>query len=423
MGKLPFVKDAGRVPVLALILIGLTLGSTAIAEPAGRWAQWGGPNRDFQAPAKGLASSWPEDGPKQLWSRELGDGYSSILVDEGRLYTMYRAEDKEAVIALDPKTGKTVWERRYDSAPRDEHVRQFGSGPRATPLLTGGRLYTIGVSGLMHCLKAEDGSVVWSQDLWGEELGGSFLNHGYSSSPVEYGDTVIVLVGGENASLVAFAKADGKVVWKGQSFKNSYSAPQILEVHGKAQLITYMADELVGVDPTSGELLWRYEITNQWQQNISMPVLLDGKYLFLSSLQAGARGLELVEKDGKIEPQELWTTRKIQFYHSNTVRQGDHVYGTTGTGGVYFLASVNARTGEIAWRKRGFAKANVLAADGKLVILDEDGKLYLATATPEDLVVHAEAQVLEKPAWTAPTIVGSTMYLRDLKTISAHDLS
>ncbi len=423
MSKPPVAKVAGRKLALALLLISVALVATLAAEPASRWAQWGGPNRDFQAPAAGLAASWPEDGPKKLWSRDLGDGYSTVLVDGERLYTMYRAADKEAVIALERKTGKTIWEQRYDSAPRDGHISQFGDGPRATPLLSGDRLYTIGVSGMMHSLKTADGSVVWSHDLWGEGFDGSFLNHGYSSSPVEYGDTVIALVGGEGASLVAFAKQDGKVVWKSQSFKNSYSAPQILHAAGRDQLITYMAEELVGIDPATGELLWRYEIANQWKQNISMPVLVEGRYLFLTSIQAGARGLELVAKDGKIEVLEHWSTRKIQLHHSNVVRQGDWVYGTTGGGGVYFMAAVNARTGEIGWRKRGFAKANCIGADGKLLILDENGKLYLATATPEDLVIHAEAQILEKAAWTAPTIVGNTMYVRDLKTIAALDLS
>jgi outer membrane protein assembly factor BamB len=233
---------------------------------------------------------------------------------------------------------------------------------------------------------------------------------------------VIALVGGEGQSLVAFNKVDGSVVWKAQSFKNSYSAPQILTVNGQDQLVTFMAEELIGVNPSDGALLWSYQISNQWLQNINMPSLVEGRYLFLSSNQVGSRGLELVTKEGKTEVKETWSTRKIQFYHQTTVLEGEWVYGTTGSGAVQFMSGINVKTGEIAWRKRGFAKANVVAADGKLLILDENGQLYLATATPQDLTIHSKAEILEKVAWTTPTIVGKTLYVRDTKTIKALNL-
>lgn len=411
----------GLAAVLATLLILVLAVPVTVADASGRWLQWGGPNGDFHAPSDGLASSWGDSGPPELWSRQLGDGYSAILVDGGRLYTMYRKGDREAVIALDAATGKTVWEHAYDSAPSENHVSQFGDGPRATPLISGDRIYTIGVSGVMHSLKTGDGSVVWTHDLWGE-LGGSFLSHGYSSSPVEHGDTVIALVGGEGHALVAFNKDDGAVAWKGLDFGNSYSTPQVVEVHGKDQLVTFMADELIGVDPSTGELQWRYPVGNQFKQNINMPVVTDGQYVFLSTLQAGSRGLKLVAADGKTEVEELWSTRKIQFYHVTTVREGDWVYGTTGSSAPYFMSAINVKTGEIGWRERGFTKSNCVGADGKLVILDEDGKLSLATATPQGLTVLSETQLLDKVSWTSPTIVGKTLYVRDKKSIQARNL-
>ncbi len=410
-----------RTRRLALALI-LTLAAfAAFAEPADRWTQWGGPNGDFRSPATGLADKWSEDGPAELWSRELGEGYSAILVDDGHLFTMYRTEDKEAVVALDAKTGKTVWEHRYDSAPHEGHVMQFGDGPRSTPLISGDRIYTIGIAGMMHALKKSDGSVAWSHDLW-KDFGGNFLNHGYSSSPVEYGDTVIALVGGEGHSIVAFNKSDGSVKWKSLDFDNSYSAPQVLKVDGKDQLIAFMAADVIGVDPESGELEWSYAIGNQYKQNINMPVLLDGQHLFLSTLQGGSRGLKLTRKDGKTQVEETWSTRKVQFYHVTTVRQGDWVYGTTGGGAPHFMAAINVRNGEIAWRKRGFTKSNLIGADGKLLILEESGKLSMATATPEDLAISSSAEVLEEMAWTVPTLVGKTLYVRDKKHLKALNL-
>ena len=401
----------------------LVTGQPGAGDKAGNWHQFGGPRQSFKASSLGLAAEWPAEGPSRLWSRELGEGYSAIVVDGDRLFTMYRQNKNEVVVCMNAGTGKTIWEHKYESSPRPGHVHQFGDGPRATPLIDGDRIYTIGVEGKMHALDKKTGKVAWTHDLW-DEFDGNFLVHGYSSSPIVHGNTIITLVGGENASIVAFSKKDGSVAWKNLSYGNSYSTPQILNIAGEKQLVTFMATELIGVDPDNGELKWEFHHENQWKQNVNMPkVVADGDHLFLSSPHAGARGLKLTTKDGKTMVEEVWATKKIQFYHVSTVQNGDWVYGSTGTMTPAFLAAVNIRTGEIAWRERGFAKANCIEADGRLIILDEDGNLALATATPEGLVVHSRVELLDKVAWTVPTIVGKTMFLRDKKNIMALDLS
>jgi outer membrane protein assembly factor BamB len=403
-----------------LVLAILLVASATVGEsPSGGWTQWGGPSQDFRATSTDLAASWPDEGPRKLWVRELGEGYSAILIDSGRLYVTYREDEQEAVACMNAKTGEPQWVHKYDASPHESHVHQFGDGPRSTPLISGDLLYTIGVSGKIHCLNKKDGTVLWSHDLW-NEFGGNPLNHGYSSSPIAYKNTVIVPVGGEGQSLVAFDKKDGHVVWKNLSFKNSYSTPKIFDVGGRDELIVFMAKQMIGIDPNSGDLRWEYAVENQWGQNISMPVMVDG-VLLLSSLQVGTRGLKLTRDGDKTALEEVWSTRKIQFYHVTTVRDGDYVYGSTGNG-PSFMTAINVKTGEIAWRKRGFAKANCIYADGKLIILDEDGMLYLATANAEDLTVHSQVELLDKVSWTVPTLVGKTLYVRDKKSILALDL-
>ncbi|HEX9731145.1 MAG TPA: PQQ-binding-like beta-propeller repeat protein [Thermoanaerobaculia bacterium] len=396
--------------------------SARAGEASASWSQWGGPSRDFRAPAADLATSWPAGGPEKLWSRPLGEGYSAILFEGGRLYTMYRDGAEEVVACLDAGSGETVWEHRYEHGPHERHLTQFGNGPSSTPLLAGDLLFTVGIAGRMHALSKKDGGVVWVRDLWDEDLGGNVLGNGYSSSPVAYEDTVIVLVGGEDAGLVAFNREDGSVRWRSLSFKNSYSSPQIVTVAGDEELVTFMAEELIGVDPESGELRWRYPHVNQFRHNISMPAVADGGVVFLSSPQAGARGLRLVSDGETIAVEEIWSTRRVQLFHGSSVLIGDWVYGSSGTAAPAFLTAVNVRTGEIAWRERGFARANCVEADGMLVILDEDGMLYLASATPEKLELLAKTKLLEKVAWTAPTIVGTTLYARDRKQVVAVDL-
>lgn len=408
------------------LMCGLSIVAFASASPSAsaQWTQWGGPNQDFRVDAKGLAAKWPEAGPKQLWKRDLGDGYSAILADGGRLYTMYRGENKEIVIALDAATGKTIWEHKYDSGPADGHVHEFGDGPRSTPLIIKDRLYTIGVSGTMHCLNKEDGKPYWKQELWkDEQFGGNKLNHGYSSSPVAYKNTVIALVGGKGSSIVAFDQMDGKVAWKAMDFANSYSTPKLITLDGEDQMVTFMAEEIIGFDPNNGNMKWRVAHGNQWKQNVCMPVWHpQSKTLVLSAPEAGAKGLTLTKNGDKTDVKEAWSSRKIQFYHVNSIGEGDFVYGTTGMQAPAFFAALNVKTGEVAWRERGFAKSTCLYADGKLIVLDEDGQLALASATPKGLTVESKTNILEKVTWTVPTLSGKSLFVRDKKAIVALDL-
>jgi outer membrane protein assembly factor BamB len=403
--------------------VGLALGSTAtLAEtPTGQWLQWGGPNQDWKAEAQNLADEWPEGGPPQVWSRDLGEGYSAILVDNGKLYTMYRADEKETVVCLNAEDGKTVWEHAYACEPAPGHVDQFGKGPRSTPLIVGDKLFTAGVAGTMLCLNKSTGDVNWKQELW-QDHKGSQLPHGYSSSPFAYKNTVIVLVGGEGHSIMAFDQNDGKIAWQSQDFENSYSTPKLISYEGADQLLCYMGNELVDINPENGELNWKYDIGNQFKQNICLPVFGDDGMLFFSTTMGGSRGVKLAKAEGKPSFEEVWSTRKMQLYHVTSVGIGDWVYGCSGGGAPHFFSAINRKTGDLGWRERGFGKTTCVYADGKFIMLDEDGTLALATCTPEEFKVHSKAKVLEQVAWTVPTVAGNRVYLRDQKKIMALDL-
>jgi outer membrane protein assembly factor BamB len=389
---------------------------------AASWKNWGGPTQDFRAPAGEIAASWPEDGPPIKWTRSLGGGYSAILVEAGHLYTMYRSGDEEIVICLSAASGDTIWEFRYEHPPGERHISGYGNGPNSTPVIAGDQILTIGVAGRMHALNKHTGKVAWTHELWGERFTGKLQGFGYSSSPVVYKDSVIVPLGGEGAGLVALNLKDGAVKWSALDFNNSYSSPRLMNILGEQQVVVFMAEELIGVNPDDGELRWRYPHVNQWEHNITIPEVA-GDTIFLSSPQAGARGLQFSRVDGEIQLEEIWSNRRIQFYHGSSIREGDWVYGSTGTVALTFMAAVNIRTGEIGWRERGFAKANVVEASGFLVVLDEDGALYLVKATPEEMVVKSRFQLSKSLSWTVPTIVGTTMYVRNTSRILAVDLS
>jgi len=387
------------------------------------WAQWGGPKRDFTTTSKGLAATWPATGPKQLWTRPLGAGHSAILASGNTLYTMYSVGDQEVVIALAADTGKTIWEYKYD-APAAGMNFEAGVGPHSTPLLVDNMLYTVGATGKLFALDKKSGQVAWSHDLW-KDYGGRKMDRGYSCSPLAYKNTIILTLGGrENQTLIAFNQKDGTVAWKNGSLDMSPSSPILINVDGQEQLVAFLGKVVAGIDPNNGNLLWSHPHVTEWGLNITMPVWGSDNLLFISSAYSGgSRVLKLTQKDGKTTAEELWFHRRMRVHHGTAIRIGDYVYGSSGDFGPAFFAAVNVKTGEIAYQDRTFPKSNFVLADGKLIILDEDGNLALATATPTELKVISKVSVLKNLAWTVPTLVGTKLYLRDRRTITALDLS
>ena len=392
------------------------------AQAQSDWSQWGGPARDFTVKTKGLAATWPATGPRQLWSRPLGAGHSAVLVGGNTLYTMYSVGEEETVIALAADTGKTIWEHKYPS-PHAGLDYEYGPGPHSTPLLVGDLLFTIGSRGVLNALDKKSGKVAWTHDLW-KDFGGAKFGRGYSCSPIAYKNTIILTLGGTGQTLIAFNQKDGSVAWKNQTLDVSPASPIIINVDGQDQLIAFLGKVVAGIDPNNGNMLWSHGHVTEWGLNISNPVWGPDNLLFISSAYSGgSRVLKLTQKAGKTTAEEVWFHRRMRLHHGTAIRIGDYVYGSSGDFGPAFFAAVNVKTGEIAYQDRSFPKVNFVHADGKLIILDEDGNLALATATPTELKVISKVSVLKNLAWTAPTLVGTKLYLRDRRTIAAFDLS
>lgn len=414
-----------------VLIVAVLSALAAPALPAQDWPQWGGPNRNFTSSTTGLASTWPANGPRELWSRPLGEGYSSIVAEGNRLFTMYREkagllaigkQDQEVVVALDAASGKTIWEYRYDAAPLPRMNLEYGPGPHATPLIVGNRIFTVGAMGNFLALDKATGRVLWKHDLYNEF--DVVWGRGYSCSPVAYKDTVILVTGKPGHSVIAFRQSDGGVAWKMQDFDYGPSSPILINVDGQDQLALFMADGAVGLDPANGDLLWIHPHKTDWGLNISTPVWGDGNLLFLSSAyrSGGSRALRLTQKAGKTTVQELWFTSRMRIHFGTAIRVGDYVYGTSGDFGPAFFAAVDLKTGQVAWQDRSFSRASMVYADGKFIVLDEDGNLAIVRVTPAGPEVLARAEVLTRNAWTPPTLAGTRLFIRDRRTIRAFDL-
>ena len=403
------------------------LGTGGAQDPTPGWRQWGGPDRNFRLESAELATSWPADGPEQLWSRPLGEGYSAVVVEDGTLYTMYRRGNDEVIIALDAASGTTRWEHAYDAPILDDGNFGFwlssaGPGPFSTPLLTGSRLFTVGVNGEFHALDKATGKVLWFHDLVEEfDLAGY---SGFASSPIAYGANVILPVGGRGHGVVAFDRESGAVAWKNQDFDLAPASPVLVDVEGEEQLVVLSAQHVTGLDPRNGDLLWSHPHPTEYGLNISTPVWGEGNLLFVSSAyNGGSRVIRLHREAGKTTAEEVWFNNRLRIHFGNALRIGDLVLGSSGDFGPAFFTAFDIHTGEEVWRERGFARAHMVYAGGKLVIVDEDGEIAIATATREGLQVHARAEKLTENAWTPPTLVGGRLYVRDRKNVLALDLS
>ncbi len=403
-------------------IVGLALGAVAWGSQAhAQWPQWGGPKRDFQTSSKGIAESWPEAGPKRIWERALGEGYSSIIADGTRLFTMYRNGDDEIIVALKADTGATEWEHKYNAPAFEKMETRFGKGPNSTPTIEGDLIYTLGVAGTLHCLNKNTGKPVWSHDLI-KEYKAKPPEFGFSTSGLAYKGSFILPVGGEGYGVAAFSLADGKLLWHKHDFINVYSSPIVIQVDNEDQIALLVADKVVGIDPKTGDQLWSEPLENQFKTNISTPVWGPDRVLYVSTGIAGSRGLKFSKSGGKTVVEQVWKNDKMQVSQGNALRVGDFFYGSSAGMGPAFVSAVHAKTGELAFQERGFAKANMLYADGKFLILDEEGVLAIGTVGDKAFKVHSRVSLLKPKAWTIPTLVDNRLYLRDQKNIMALSL-
>lgn len=398
----------------------LLLAAVVSFANAGDWPQWGGPTRDFASPNAKIIDKWPDAGPKTLWKRDLGAGYSSIVAANGTLYTMYRTGDDENVIALEADTGKTKWTHTYAAPIPSDAETGFGKGPNATPLIAGERVVTLSFDGRVHCLDRNTGKVLWTTHLV-KDQGGRFVQFGFASSPLLHRDMVILPVGAKGKALAAFTLADDKIRWSSGGFENSYSSPIIVDVGGKKQITLVSTKDILGFDADTGEELWSHAYKNQWDCHCTTPVDCGDGRVFYPSFEGGILLKLAAGKDGT-EVKELWTTRKIGTGQNTVVRAGDYLYGAGGSDRASFLCCARLDNGEVAWRER-VPQCNTIVAGGKLILLDENGTLRIAPAAHEKYAPACEASILEAKAWTTPTLVDGRLYLRDQKSIMAADVS
>ncbi|MFN2445816.1 MAG: PQQ-binding-like beta-propeller repeat protein [Vicinamibacterales bacterium] len=399
----------------ATLLLGLVVAAaqgTASAE----WSQWRGPNRDGISAETGLLQQWPAGGPKPLWrGTGVGEGYSSFSHAAGRLYTLGARGDTEYVVALDAATGKKVWETVNGRRFRNDR----GDGPRSTPTVDGQRLYVFGGSGDLSCLDAGTGSKIWSLNVV-QKLGGSNPYWGYSESPLVIGDRILVNVGGRRASIVAFAKQDGRILWQNHDDEAGYSSPVLLRAGSFAQAVFFTGSRVLAVDPQNGRLVWSYNRVSNGTANVATPVVRGSRVFVSSDYGTGAALLDVQAAVGGASATEVYFTRDMRNHHASSVLVGDTLYGFSSS----ILTALTFETGKTAWRNRSVGKGSVIYGDQRLYLYSEDGVVGLADASPAGYQERGRFEIaaVGPPTWSHPIIAGGRLIIRDQDHVYAYGI-
>jgi outer membrane protein assembly factor BamB len=394
-----------RIPVFLLSFFCLSIY-------AADWPQWRGPNRDGISTETGLLSSWPSGGPKVAWHvNGLGVGYSSFAIVNGKMYTQGQRGNQEFVLALDVKNGAKLWE----TVTSRNFENDRGSGPRGTPTFDNGKLYAMTGEGIVVCLDAATGKILWQADSV-RKFGGSVPHWGYSESPLIDGDRVIVMPGGHGASLVSLDKRTGEVQWKTGNDQAGYSSAILADVNGSKQVIVLSGQSAFGVQESTGELLWRYGKVANNVANIATPIYQDGAVFLSTAYDTGCALLKLNPKG----MQEVYFNRDMMNHYSSSVLVDGTLYGYTNA----LLAAMDFKTGKQLWKNRSVGKGSVAYADRHLYALGEDGVVGLIEADRDAYreVSRFEYQKGSLPSWSPLVISDGRLYLRDQDNLTAYDI-
>lgn len=400
------------------------------------WPDFLGPNRDNRSPETGIATKWPEAGPRVVWTRALVDGYAAPVISRGRLFQFDQHGGKARLVALASETGKELWKFEYRSAYQD--MLGYDNGPRCCPVVDGDRVYLFGAEGMLHCLRAATGEVVWRLDTE-KEFGVVQNFFGVGSAPLVEGDLLIAQIGGsppgspetysgrvqgDGSGVVAFDKRTGKVKYKLTDELASYASPVARTIGGRRWCFVFARGGLVAFEPASGKLDFHYSWRSRLLEsvNASNPVVVDDYVLISECYSIGASllrvkpgGYDVVWKDGAKRDQSLATHWNTPIYHDG------YVYGSSGRHTPDAeLRCVEFKTGKVAWSEPKLTRSSLLYVDGHFVCLCEDGVLRLVEARADKYSEVAACRLadedgkplLKYPAWAPPVLSHGLLYVR-----------
>ncbi|MCA1563669.1 MAG: PQQ-like beta-propeller repeat protein [Acidobacteria bacterium] len=391
----------------------------AVSSIAGQdWPQWRGPARDGAMPAFVAPKAWP-DRLTQAWKVPVGIGHSSPIVSGGRAYLHARDGEREVVSAFDVATGRRLWqhgaEMPYQMNPA---AREHGKGPKSTPVISGGRLYTFGIAGTLSCLDAASGRLVWQHDFKGQ-FPQTSPEFGTAMSPAVDGGMLIAHVGGPgDGALTAFDTATGAVTWSWKGDGPGYASPVVASFGGVRQVVTQTQTRVVGVAAAEGRLLWSLPLKTPYEQNSVTPLVHDGMVV-LSGLQNPTIAVRPVRQGDAWTTQEVWRNAGVSMYMNSPVVSDGVLYGLSNRNKGQLFA-IDAQTGATLWTSEGRLGDNaaLVHAGPLLFILTTEGELIAASANRVKFEPLKRYDVATTPTWAHPAPVRGGILIKDLETLA-----
>jgi outer membrane protein assembly factor BamB len=404
----------GFLTVNALILLATTVH-------AQDWTQWRGPNRDGNAPI--LTAAWPKT-LKEEWKLTVGIGHSSPVVANGRIYIFARQGEEEVLLCLEATSGKEIWKSSqpitYQMHPA---ATGHGKGPKSTPVVSKGNVFTFGISGVLSCHDAGTGKLKWRHEFSKQYPNTSPL-YGTAMSPVVDNGAVIAHVGGQDkGALTAFDAETGAVKWTNDMDGPAYSSPIIVTLAGVRQVVTLMQKDFVGVDAATGKLLWKLPQKSEYDEN-SVTVIAYKDTLIYSKEEKGLTAVRLVSKSGQIVPEEVWSSKENILFFSSPVLQGDTLFGFSVMKKGQFFA-MDAATGKTLWQSPGSMGENaaILNSGGKvLLLLTNEANLIVLPVNAKEYAPVAQYSVANSPTWAHPVIISNRILIKDQTTLRSLSL-
>ena len=406
-------------PARRLLAGVVLLAGWAAPARAQEWPQLLGPARDGRYTGPALRVDWPAGRPAELWRRDVGEGFAGPAVAGGRLLLFHRVGDEERLEALEAATGRPLWRTGSPTSYRDDFG--FDEGPRAAPVVAGGRVFTFGAQGLLSAVSLETGETLWRVDT-GERFGVRKGFFGAAGSPLVDGGRVMANVGGDGAGIVAFDAASGAVLWTATSDEASYSSAAAADFGGVRRAVFLTRNGLVGLDPASGAV--RFE--RRWRSRLRASVnaatpLVVGDLVFVSASYGTGAAVFRIEGSNL---DALWSSDDVLSNHyATSVHHDGALYGFHGRQeyGPSFRA-VDLRTGAVRWSVDDLGAGSVTAAGDRLVIVRETGELVIAAASPDRFDVLARAPVLPPVVRAYPAIADGLLYVRNADALVCLDL-
>lgn len=416
------MKNLPRLALAPMLLLAITGWSAD-------WPQWRGPHRDGHATGEAAPKKLPTE-LKPVWKISVGGGFSAPVISGALVVYLDEHDGKEIAHARKALDGTEVWHTEYTESFGDE----WGTGPRATPIIDGDRVYVQGCNGEFRALQLKDGKEIWKasyeKDFGVKFLGskareGTASRRGNNGSGVITGDRIVLPVGNtDGASLACFAKISGKVLWKTGTDEAAYSSFLEATLAGQKQVVALTADALLGADPGNGKILWRVPLKTNAKRHAASPVLLGSDMVTVNSHSFGLLCYKITRDSGGWQATEAWANKDLKINLATPVLEGGHLYCQ---GAKKDYVCVDATTGKLNWSQPGFGSgqkdyASTISVGGKLLVLTEDGTLVLIAPNPAKYTELGRIQICGN-TWSHPAYSDGKLYVRDGRSLQCLDLT